>query len=218
MKMSDVRVWIAGSVGIALVVALLGWFMFIGPTLSDSSALRQQTATAQQTNGRLRADIATLKKQRTGLPTLVNKLNLARLQLPVTDALPLFAQSANAHARAAQIALTSMTVGLVTPVDASGGLAASAAQVTSAAGHLFAIPVTIVSTGRYDNQVRFLAGLQKLGPRVALVTGVRFAPSDQATLPDLDRLSSLTTSMSVFVAPLTSQQNEQLAKQLAGSH
>jgi Tfp pilus assembly protein PilO len=217
MKMSDVRVWIAGSVGIALVVALLGWFMFIGPTLSDSSSLRQQTATAEQANGRLRADIATLQEQRTGLPTLVNKLTQARLQLPVTDALPLFARSTNAHARASHIALTSMTVGLVTPVDASGGLATPTAQ-TNPAGHLFAIPVTIVSTGRYDNQVRFLAGLQRLGPRVALVTGVRFAPTDQATLPDLDQLSSLTTSMSVFVAPLTPQQNEQLAKQLAGSH
>jgi Tfp pilus assembly protein PilO len=217
MKMSDVRVWIAGSVGIALVVALLGWFMFIGPTLSDSSSLRQQTATAEQANGRLRADIATLQEQRTGLPTLVNKLTQARLQLPVTDALPLFARSTNAHARASHIALTSMTVGLVTPVDASGGLATPTAQ-TNPAGHLFAIPVTIVSTGRYDNQVRFLAGLQRLGPRVALVTGVRFASTDQATLPDLDQLSSLTTSMSVFVAPLTPQQNEQLAKQLAGSH
>jgi Tfp pilus assembly protein PilO len=218
MKMSDVRVWIGGSVGIALFVALLGWFMFIGPTLSDSSALRQQTATAQQVNGRLRSDIATLQKQRTGLPTLVNKLTHERLQLPVTDALPLFARSTNAHARASHIALASMTVGLVAPVDASGALTTSAAQVTNPAGHLFAIPVTIVSTGRYDNQVRFLAGLQKLGPRVALVTGVRFAPTEQATLPDLDQLSSLTTSMSVFVAPLTPQQNEQLAKQLAGSH
>jgi Tfp pilus assembly protein PilO len=218
MKLSDTRVWIAGSAGVALVVALLGWFAFIGPTLSDSSALRQQTATAQQVNSKLRADIETLKAQRTGLPALVNKLTHARLQLPVTDALPSFARSANAHARATHIALTSMTVGSVIPVDASGGLATTTAQVGNPAGHLFAIPVTIVSNGPYNNQLRFLAGLQKLGPRVVLITGARFAPSDQATLPDLDQQSSLTTSMSVFVAPLTPQQNEQLAKQLAGSH
>lgn len=218
MKLSDTRVWIAGSAGAALVVALLGWFMFIGPTLSDSSALRQQTASAQQLNSKLRADIQTLKEQRTGLPALVDKLTHARLQLPVSDALPSFATAASAHARATHIALTSMTVGSVTPVDASGGLATATTQVSSPAGHLFAIPVTIVSKGRYDSQLRFLAGLQKLGPRVVLITGVRFAPGDQATLQDLDQQSSLTTSMSVFVAPLTPQQNEQLAKQLAGSH
>jgi Tfp pilus assembly protein PilO len=218
VKTTDVRVWIAATAGVSLVVALLGWFVFIGPKFADTSALREQTASAQQADDILRADIAALRRQRTGMPTLVAKLRRVRLELPVTDALPLFAASASAHAGAAHITLTSMTVGAVAPVDISGAAAEPSGQTISPAGNLFAIPVTIVSNGSYDNQLRFLSALQKLGPRVALVTGVRFAPTDTSNTEDIDRQSSLTTSMSVFVAPVTPQQANQLAKQLAGSH
>ena len=141
--------------------------MFIGPKFADTSALREQTATAQQSDNVLRADIATLRRQQTGLPALVAKLRHARLELPVTDALPLFAATTNMHARATDIALTAMTVGLVAPVDACGAPAVPTAtatgQANSPAGHLYAIPVTIVSNGSYDNRLRFLATLEKLG-------------------------------------------------------
>jgi Tfp pilus assembly protein PilO len=216
VKTGDLRVWIAGSAAVALLVALLGWFMLIGPKLSDTSALRHETESAQQANTKLQAEIAVLNRERAGLPKLVNKLSLARQELPVGDALPAFEASTSAHALADHVSLTSMIVGAVAPVDAAGGVID--APITAPAGHLFAIPVTIVSDGSYGDQLRFLAAVQRAGPRVALLTGARFAPTEQSKSQDVDQQSSLTTTMSVFVAPLTTQQDKQLAKQLAGSH
>jgi hypothetical protein len=217
----DNRIWIGGGVAAAVLVLALSWFFVFGPKLSHNSDLRDQADSARTTNDGLNAEIAKLKAEQQRLPEYTARLRRARNGLPITDALPAFAKSSHAHAQDTGVSLRSMTVQTVTPISVSGeAITAPPASTGTAptAGSLFAIPVTLVSNGAFDAQLRFLSALQKEGPRVILITGTRFSPGDQTKDESVDKHCSMTTNLTVFVAPQTPQEAAQLEKQLAGSH
>jgi hypothetical protein len=218
----DSRVWIGGGVAAAVLVSVLGWIFLFGPKLSHTHSLRDQADSARITNDGLSTELTRLKADQEKLAEYTSMLRHVRDALPITDALPAFTESASGHAHDVSVNLKSMTVGTITPVSESGEAITSSpaanGAVPATAGHLFAIPVSIVSTGAFDAQLKFLAELQKVGPRVALVTGTRFTPGDDTKDESVDKNCSMTTNVSIFVAPKTPQEAEQLQKQLAGLH
>ena len=82
---------------------------------------------------------------------------------------------------------------------------------------MFAIPVTLVSTGSAVNQLAFLKAIQVDGPRRALVISTALAPASGATTASIDASSTMTTQLSVFTAPLSSTAQAQLEKLLSGN-
>jgi hypothetical protein len=217
---NDSRAWIGGGVAAVVLVSILSWFLLFGPKLSHNSSLRDQADSARTTNEGLSAEIVKLKAEQERLPEYTVTLRHVRNSLPITDALPAFSKASDTHARDSGVVLKSMTVGTITPVNQSGQAITappSSGQAPTTAGRLFAIPISIVSTGAFDAQLKFLASLQKVGPRVALVSGTRFTPGDDTKDEAVDKHCSMTTNVSVFVAPKTPQEAEQLQKQLAGS-
>ena len=103
------------------------------------------------------------------------------------------------------------------PSSAASGSTPSAGTGATA-GAVFAIPVTIVSTGSAVDQLAFLKAIQVDGPRRALVISTALTPASGATTASIDASSTMTTQLSVFTAPLSSTAQAQLEKAAERQH
>jgi hypothetical protein len=81
---------------------------------------------------------------------------------------------------------------------------------------VFAIPVTLVSSGSLAHQSAFLEDLRSAGPRYGLVTNVQLAPGANASEASLDGPNTMTTQVTIFCQPQTPEQISQLRKLLRG--
>jgi hypothetical protein len=210
------RGWMAAGAAATLILVVLCWLLLFSPKLADTSSIHDQTDALTVTNATLQTELVSLKTQQHHMDRYVAKLVRARLGLPITAAVPAFSKETSQHAASSGVKVTSMSVGTI----AVAGAAAAAAGVSvapttgAAAGQLYGIPVTLVTEGRYRNQITFLTRLKYTGPRVALVSGSRFAGTETET--NLDKGSTMTTTLTLFVAPQSPEQAAMLQKQLAG--
>lgn len=174
MTMTKTKAWVAGTVVIALLLAVAAWFLLISPKRAEAADIQQQTATAAQTNDETRARIAGLKKEFANLKT--RQAELAKLQtaLPKDEQLAVLTRDLNTIATNSGVSLKSVTPGGPTPVTASA--AAPAADASAAAsGTLVSIPTTIIVAGNYQNSLQFLKSLQTGIGRNYLVTSLSIA-------------------------------------------
>ena len=202
----------------AIIVSALSWIVVFSPKLASASAMQDQAASARASTDSLRLEVQQLKSEDSHLDTYLSTLEDSRNGLPITGMLPEFATDTHGHASGVGVKLTSMSVGQIAMVDASGEVSAVTSDTSTAGalpGQLYGIPLTIVSTGDYASQLRFLEAIQFAGPRVALVTGVRFASLSDANTEVVDDASSMTTALTIFAAPQTPDAAAALRKQLA---
>ncbi|HEY2042921.1 MAG TPA: hypothetical protein VGH11_09610 [Jatrophihabitans sp.] len=207
----DKRFWVFGGAAVAVLVAALSWLFIIGPTMSDTSSLRSQQSEAQLQNSTLTSKINSLKSQNDSIASLRTDLAAAAAALPTTSGLPDFTREITVQAVTTGVGVSNITVGAITPYGTS---AAAAAASSNPAGKLYAIPVTITSIGPVKNQFAFLKALQQVGPRQVLVNSTSFSPGAGSKAASIDAYSSLTTVLTVFSAPVTSAQQQQLDKLL----
>jgi hypothetical protein len=222
------RVWVGGGALAAVLLALIGWFALINPQLSSAASLRGQAGAAEQQNAQLQAKIAKLQRQNDDLAGLTSSLRDALAALPTDSGLPEFTRQLAQQAGHHRVNLTSMSVGSVTPATAAtasstassttatSGSSTSSAATGSAAGNLYAIQVTLISSGTARDQVAFLRAVQVDGPRRALVTAVQFTPTSGSSDGAIDGASTMTTQLTVFSAPLEPQAEAELDKLLRG--
>ncbi len=90
----------------------------------------------------------------------------------------------------------------------------AATAAVGPAGQLFQIGLTVVSTGALSRQEAFLEALQKPGGRAALVTAVQLAPGQSSESTSITGATTLTTTLTIYVAPQTPAAAALLAKQL----
>ena len=107
--------------------------------------------------------------------------------------------------------------------------AAGGATAGGPAGKLFAIPVTVITTGSLAQQRAFLTAV-RAGPRASVVTATRLGPGSTAagaagaggaaagagagSAGSIERTSEMTTQLTVFVAPQTPAATAELTRQL----
>lgn len=219
---------------VTVLILLVAWFGFINPQLSSTASLREQADLAQQQNDVLQAKNNKLKKENDNVASLRTGLAAALAALPSDGGLPDFTRQLSAQATANSVTLTSVIVGAVTPVAAAAAGAAPAAAATDASSavptpaaapagvkplastsSLVQIPVSLVASGLGKNDIAFLKAIQVTGPRRALVTAVQLAPSGGAAT-GIDGPCTLTLTLTVFSAPLTSDAQAALQKLLTG--
>jgi hypothetical protein len=212
----QVKLWTYGGIGGCTLLALIAWFAFISPAMSDVSSVKSQTSEAQTQNDVLRAKIAHLQQVDAGIADLRTQVTQVRAALPVTDGLPDFTRQLQTQAGIARVALTSITAGAPTQVGAGavGSTPTTPAAGVSAAGKLYSIPVTLVTNGDLPGQLAMLKEIQTVGPRRALVTSTQFSPGSTAITTSIDKSVTMTVQMQIFVAPQTPQAEAQLKKQL----
>jgi hypothetical protein len=209
----DKRVWLGGGAFVAVLIAVVSWFMVISPELSSATSLRSQATDADFQNSLTQAKVSKLKLQADHPGKLTTSLQTALNALPKASGLPAFTRQLNAQATGTDVRVVSIVIGAIaianatapaaTAPDATAPAAAPGATAgpASAAGSVFAIPVTVVSTGDLIPQLRFLKSIQGLGPRRALVTSTQFAPAGNVQTASVDRAAKLTVQLTVFSAP-----------------
>jgi hypothetical protein len=204
----DKRVWLGGGALVAVLIAVVSWFMVISPELSSANSLRSQATDADFQNSLTQSKVSKLKLQADHPGRLTASLETALNALPKASGLPAFTRQLNAQAAATDVRVASIVIGaiaLANPTTPAASVPATTPGSTvvpaTAAGSVFAIPVTVVSTGNLIRQLMFLEAVQALGPRRALVTSTQFAPAGNNQTAPIDRAAQLTVQLTVFSAP-----------------
>jgi hypothetical protein len=207
------------------VVGAIAWFTAVGPQLSNVSAFGSQTTAAQDQNVVLQAKLRKLQADNANLAGLTSDLKDSQAQLPRDSGLPDFTRQLATEAAASIVTITGINAGAPTAVaaaaaapaagdaTASDGKAAAPAAVT-AAGKLFALLVTVISTGTALHLQEFLNKIQQNGPRRALLQSAQFTPAGATGSGSIDAGAIMTVQLQVFVAPQSAAAEAQLQKQL----
>lgn len=228
-RLQDQRVWLVGGALAAVLLVAVSWLLFVGPQLSSAGDLSDQAAMSRQQNDALQAETDVLRAKSAKLPKYTSSLKAALASLPYDSGLPAFTRQLNAQGKASGVTVDSVVVGGVAPVagaatgaaaagtaPASAGAAAPAAPAATGAGGLFSLQVTVQSSGSLTQQLAFLRTVRTVGPRQALITAAQFTPSAGAKTQSINRSTSLTTQMTIFVAPQSPAQIRQLDKLARG--
>jgi len=96
----------------------------------------------------------------------------------------------------------------------AGTAAGAGASGAKAAGQLFQIQLTVITSGTLLHQRAFLQEVQRPGDRAALVTSTQLAPDTKSTAKSIADDADVTTALGIFVAPQTPAAAAALAKQL----
>lgn len=207
-RAQDKRLWLAGGVVLAVIIALIGWFAVISPQRSAAASLKEQTEATELQNVVVRAKIGKLKRQ--NVPALTTSLRAAVAALPFDTGLPTFSRQLAAQAVQNHVALTNITVGGIT---SAGGTGTTATSGTAAAGGLLSIAITLNCTGTSVHRLGFLSAIQVDGPRRALVTSTQVSPAAGASIAGA---STMTVGLTTFAAPMSAAAQAQLEKLLHG--
>lgn len=219
---SKARTWVVGTVLVAVLMAIAGWFLLISPTLESASEIRDQVEQTDQQNDLLKLQTAKLKADYENLPALQAELAAAQQQIPSTEAIQTFLREVDSLATAHAVQVVSVTPSSAvayasaatasTQTDSSSGSTATATEsadasttsssstttTSTAPSGLLQVPVSVAVKGSWSDTTAFLAELQATGPRLLSVDSVQ---TTAASGEDSSGLQTLTVSGSVYVLP-----------------
>lgn len=225
------RLWLVAGGLIAFVMLLIGYFFFVSPQRSNTSEVKQQTATAQQQNAVLQARLDALREQNKNLSKYQAELAAAQQALPATSGTSDFLRTLQSLGAATSTDVTALTVGApldVTPVAvtqptststpaatttaaAPTSTAAPAVPVATTAG-VYALPITATVSGSASALSRFLDQLQAVQPRAVLISSISMSSATNGTTGSAPQDAyTLQLTMQAFVAPASPAQGAALS-------
>ncbi len=212
----DKRLWFAGGATLAVVLVLIGWFGLIQPELSAASATRELTHAARLQNAVLEAKNAELKAQNDA-PALRAGLVSALAELPSDGGLPAFTRQLSAQATATSVVLSSVVVGMATPVAGTSDDPTGDDGSTSDAepDALVQLTISVTATGLGPDLQAFVREVQVTGPRRALVTESQLTPLGDSRGGGVEGPSTLNLTLDIFAAPLSPDDQAALEKLLS---
>lgn len=198
------RLWTIGLAAAIAVVALVGWFLGISPIVEQTSAAKIQQQSLVVNNDSSQARVAALKKQFENIGTLEAQRDELSKSIPTGASIASFLREVNelttangvtlgnaavsaAQSYEAPVAATATTTTDTSTASASPSPSPSASTSSTdasatttaapAAGSaLILVPVTITVSGKYDNVLAFIGGIQA-GERLYLVKTVSIRAS-----------------------------------------
>jgi Tfp pilus assembly protein PilO len=186
LRLQGYPLWIGGGTIGLVLVAMLGWYLLIGPEYAKTDRLREQTATAQDSMTSLRQKLALARKQNIDFDSYQAELAKARAALPGTSGLSTFLTDVQAASVNAGVEVRGLTVG--TPLQADG-----------TNGQIYALPITINAAGTAPKLDAFLNRLQRVQPRAVLISTASLAP-DASSL-SLAGAATMILGMRAYVDP-----------------
>ena len=213
--MHSQRNWVAGGTIGAVAIAAMSWFFLISPERSDTSSLNSQTADVQLSNDMLTHKVSDLRKQDDHIAELRQQLATRSAELPAGADVQDYTRQLVSQAALAHVTLSSIVAGSPSIANA-GGTTSAAGTTVSAAGKLFAIPISVTSTGTLEANRSLIRAIQKVGPRRALVTSAQFAPAGGGKVQNIDTVSAMTLQVQIFVAPQIPADEKELLNQING--
>lgn len=230
-RLQNKRTWLVGGALGALLIIAAAWFVLIGPKLTATSDLKNQTTQTRLNNVALQAKVSSLKQKSLLLGRYTASLKSASAGLPSDSGLPAFTRQLSAQANTDSVQVNSIMVGGVSAVAAAASTAPQPTTDTStessapttatsapatAAGGLFEIQVTVTSNGTMAHQLAFLTDIRDTGPRRALITSIQLAPG-VATATSTNSAVTLNTQLTIFSAPQSAAEIAALKKLLSGN-
>src|SRR5437879_370718 len=113
------KAWIAGGAFAALLMVVIGYFLFISPQRSQTSDVRSQVDAARQQNQMLRIRINQLAQQNNDIAKYIAAYKQADLAFPDQSGLSDFLRSLQAIGNATLANVNSLTVAAPKDVSAS---------------------------------------------------------------------------------------------------
>jgi Tfp pilus assembly protein PilO len=230
------RLWLFVGAVAALLLLLIGWFLFISPQRSQTSSVNGQVSQAKHQNTLLKARIRSLQAQNANLSQYQSELAQAKLALPDSSGLSDFLRTLQSIGNATQTNVTSLTVGAPQSLKTLTGSVAGASAATSAArsapgtaptgapaaaaaapaattalGSIYQLPIVLSVSGSVAQLDDFLGQLQSVQPRAVLITQLIEGAQAAANTKSAPHLSTLGLTMQAFVAPSSAAENAQLA-------
>lgn len=105
------RVWVTGTVLLAVLISAAGWFLLISPKRAEAAELEQQTEATELSNQQLEARIAQLKEQFAELPQYQAELAAIQQAMPGDPALPTLVRTLDDMADRHEVTLMSLAPG-----------------------------------------------------------------------------------------------------------
>lgn len=174
------RYWLAGGAAGAVLLFAVAWFLLISPQNSETAGLHDQQVSTDAQIATLRHRLADLRTAQQNLPKYQAELAKDRAALPTAPALSDLLRELQAAGDAAGVTVTAMTA--ANPAAAAPG------------SRLQMVTVTVSAKGGAGALSQFVAQIQLVQPRAALVDGVHL----DSTGGGADVLLNLT--MKVYVA------------------
>jgi len=194
----DNRIWIIGTLIVAIGVAALGYLLGVSPRLAEAAAADQQREQVELTNQQYEVELAALKKDYENLAAVAEELETLRLQLPPTADYEGFLSDMNSATKKTDTALTNVAWetpvvisadGVTGPAESEAAPVAPVAEGEAAApvegeaaadptvavnlapdGALVGIPIELTVEGSLRNVEDFFSEAQT-NERIFLVTG-----------------------------------------------
>lgn len=170
--------WIAGALGVCLLLAVGSWFLLVGPRLDRAAELRDEAAAARAQNDTLQTQIDQLLAQSADLPKKEAELAKINKEFPAVAEVPDLLRSINSLAGTAGVTVNSLSPGSASYAggSAAAGTAAGTAATGTAAGTdanaLVSIPVSMAVDGDYFQAAQFVKQLQTSLNRAFLISSV----------------------------------------------
>ena len=208
MGRSKAGTWVGGTVVVALLILVAGWFLLVSPVLAAASETRATAASVQADNIAARQRIETLKAQFATLDEKKAELATLQAQVPTTGQLSDYLRQLDAKAIEHQVVLTSVTPGSpelyapTTPVPAApaatDGEASTEGEASTDTGTvtdttvvaapvgptipagMIDVPVTLTAVGTYANVMAWVESIQERTDRLLLVSSVNGISQEDA--------------------------------------
>ncbi len=223
--MDKLKQWVTLTVVGVLVIGAAGYFLLISPKRTEAADVRVLVDQQVSANSMLKTQIQTLKAQAKLLPQQQAKLAAVAAKIPDNSAMPTLIRALSDAADEAGVELVSLAPSPPTVVAAAPGAAPVApvaggapaatgagapaartvAPVSSSAGVLQSIGLSLNVVGGYFQVEQFLDRLENLS-RALKVTTVSLAPGSNPVKPATDagadpgRVLTATITGSVYLA------------------
>jgi|SRR5450631_490291 len=213
--MSRIQQWVAGTVVAVIAIVAAGWFLAVAPQKQKVTSLASQAATQEQSNSKLRTNLAVLTSQMQAVPSEQADVAAIAQRIPSEPNIPNYVRALTAAAQQAGVELVSIAPSApqavtiaaapvaVAPAQADATTAASKSAAPSAVGAAVApaaapvslqtIPVSLSVQGGYFQIQQFIAALEKL-PRTTIVDGIALAPVPALKAPAAASASAAPTN------------------------
>jgi len=176
------KIWAIGGVVGAAALLAVAWFFFVGPKYQETASLNEQVVQAQLRLTAAQRTLSDLREQNEKLPQYRAELERLHRALPATPESSDLLRQLQDASETAGVSVTGVTIG-------------TRAEISGAAGSMYALPVGLTVEGKDTLLESFLTQLQQVQPRAALIKSATTSKDDSAPM-------TLTVSLDVFVAPL----------------
>ncbi len=201
-RQASARLWVGGTVVVAVLLLAAAWLLLVSPVLAGAAEDSAQSVQQRDQNDLLQIEITKLTEQSTHLAEYQAELATLRLQMPTTGDGASISRELQSLATTAGVTIVSVapsvpeafvppatatttattdSAAAETATDGTGEVAstdAPAAATPAGVSGLYVIPITLTSVGSYDSSVAFLRAVQTQASRLYLVSSINALTQD----------------------------------------